>query len=273
MRLQGIWNQDLIQPQQFALQRLPDATVTGRQELFNNLMFADYDAEAVDFYRYEGIDGLRLDANPRVTLPWRWGDYVYGYGEIGSQAAFYDTTGHNIRSFQSEPHPQVSPAPHLRNGGGTEAIWNNCACAEPLHRPRNKRTNHPICKSRNLNGPRSRLRRRMEVDREAQKYNRTVCQLLLCAEHLPGQHAPVRFVRSSELSQPVQLWVHHAPVRQDQQFASRGDDNRRDSDRRIIRCRFGRRAVKRRTHQPGFVGAARAEISSETASIPRKLVR
>ena len=47
-RLGGNWNQDLIQPQQFALQRLPDATVTGRQELFNNLMFADYDAEAVE---------------------------------------------------------------------------------------------------------------------------------------------------------------------------------------------------------------------------------
>ena len=53
-RMQGTWNQDLIQPQQFALQRLPDLTVTGRQELFNNLMFADYDAEAVNFYRYRG---------------------------------------------------------------------------------------------------------------------------------------------------------------------------------------------------------------------------
>ena len=75
-RMQGTWNQDLIQPQQFALQRLPDLTVTGRQELFNNLMFADYDAEAVNFYRYQGIDGGRFSANPRVTLPWRLGDYL-----------------------------------------------------------------------------------------------------------------------------------------------------------------------------------------------------
>ncbi len=64
-RLQGTWNQDLIQPQSFALQRLPDLTVTGRQELFNNLMFADYDAEAVNFYRSEGIDGGRFDVNPQ----------------------------------------------------------------------------------------------------------------------------------------------------------------------------------------------------------------
>ena len=53
-KMQGTWNQDLIQPQEFALQRLPDLTVTGRKELFNNLMFADYDAEAVNFYRYRG---------------------------------------------------------------------------------------------------------------------------------------------------------------------------------------------------------------------------
>ena len=32
VNVKGIWNQDLIQPQQFALQRLPDATVSGRQD-------------------------------------------------------------------------------------------------------------------------------------------------------------------------------------------------------------------------------------------------
>jgi len=124
-RLGGNWNQDLIQPQQFALQRLPDATVTGRQELFNNLMFADYDAEAVNFYRYQGIDGLRLDANPRVTLPWRWGDYVYGYGEVGSQAAFYDTAGHNLQIIPVGATPKY-PEPTCANGGGAVLNLNNC---------------------------------------------------------------------------------------------------------------------------------------------------
>ncbi len=127
VRLQGNWNQDLIQPQQFALQRLPDLTVTGRQELFNNLMFADYDAEAVNFYRYQGIDGLRLDANPRVTLPWRLGDYLTGYGQIGSQTAFYDTTGHNIKIIPVGSTPPAGTTPTCAQGGGTELIWNNCA--------------------------------------------------------------------------------------------------------------------------------------------------
>jgi LPS-assembly protein len=131
VNVKGIWNQDLIQPQQFALQRLPDATVTGRQELFNNLMYADYDAEAVDFYRSEGIDGGRLDANPRVTLPWRWGDYLWGYGQIGSQGTFYDTSGHNIDIIPVGTIPALASVKPRNitcaDRGGQELIWNNCA--------------------------------------------------------------------------------------------------------------------------------------------------
>ena len=133
IRLGGIWNQDLIQPQQFALQRLPDLTATGRQDLFGGLMFADYDAEAVNFYRYKGIDGGRLDANPRVTLPWRLGDYLYGYGEIGSQAAFYDTAGHNISVIPVGSAPSPVPAHNTcAQGGGQQLVWNNCLALSSL---------------------------------------------------------------------------------------------------------------------------------------------
>ena len=155
-RLQGTWNQDLIQPQSFALQRLPDLTVTGRQELFNNLMFADYDAEAVNFYRSEGIDGGRFDVNPRITLPWRLGDYVYGYGTVGSQAALYDTSGNNfdIRPVGSTPK---YPSPTCANGGASSS-FTTIVLAESLWQRRNKRSNRPIRKSRDLNGPGSGLR-------------------------------------------------------------------------------------------------------------------
>jgi lipopolysaccharide assembly outer membrane protein LptD (OstA) len=135
VRVQGTWNQDLIQPQDFALQRLPDATVTGRQELFNNLMFADYDAQAVNFYRYQGIDGLRLDANPRITLPWRWGDYVNGYGEIGSQAAFYDTSNESLRIFPVGTKPPFNPNSQCPNFGGVPLIFNNCVALNPDSTP------------------------------------------------------------------------------------------------------------------------------------------
>jgi LPS-assembly protein len=124
-KLQGTWNQDLIQPQQFALQRLPDLTVAGRQELFGNLMFADYDAEAVNFYRYQGIDGGRFSVNPRITLPWRLGDYAYGYGTVGTQAVLYDTAGRDLRIIPLGTTPGV-PNPTCANGGGTALIYNNC---------------------------------------------------------------------------------------------------------------------------------------------------
>jgi LPS-assembly protein len=124
--LQGTWNQDLIQPQQFALQRLPDATVTGRQELFNNLMFADYDAEAVDFYRYQGIDGGRFSANPKVTLPWRLGDYLNGYATVGAQAVGYDTTGRNIKVIPVGTTPTAGKFPTCPSGGGVQLAFNNC---------------------------------------------------------------------------------------------------------------------------------------------------
>jgi lipopolysaccharide assembly outer membrane protein LptD (OstA) len=124
-RLQGVWNQDLIQPQQFALQRLPDATVVGRQELFNNLMFADYDAEAVNFYRDQGIDGGRFSANPRVTLPWRLGDYVYGYGTVGAQSVLYDASGNNLRIIPEGSIPSY-PNPTCANRGGVPLQFNNC---------------------------------------------------------------------------------------------------------------------------------------------------
>jgi len=95
-QLQGQWNQDLIQPQEFALQRLPDLTVTGRQELFNGLMFSDYNAESVYFYRYQGVDGGRFSANPDITIPWHLGDYLTGYGTAGVSGTLWETYGHQL---------------------------------------------------------------------------------------------------------------------------------------------------------------------------------
>ena len=135
-RLQGVWNQDLIQPQQFALQRLPDLTVTGRKELFNSLMFADYDAEAVDFYRYQGVDGGRFSANPRVTLPWRWGDYAYGYGTVGAQGVFYDTEGRDLTIFPVGTKPNTKPGvthPTCADDGFDTLSFNNCVALSPFN--------------------------------------------------------------------------------------------------------------------------------------------
>ncbi len=96
IRLQGTWNEDLIQDQSFALQRLPDFLFSGRKELLGQFAYLDYDAEAVNFYREQGVAGGRLNTNPRITVPWRWGDYLYGYATAGSYAMLYDTHGPSV---------------------------------------------------------------------------------------------------------------------------------------------------------------------------------
>jgi LPS-assembly protein len=96
LRLQGTWNQDLIQDQQFALQTLPQLLYSGRQDLFGGLAYSDYDAQAAYFWRENGIQGARFDLNPRVTMPWRLGDYVTGFGTLGARETIYDVSGHDI---------------------------------------------------------------------------------------------------------------------------------------------------------------------------------
>jgi LPS-assembly protein len=96
LKIGGIYNQDLIQYQPFALQTLPEIQLSGRKDLLGGLLYTDYDVTGDNFYRNVGQSGLRLDMNPRVTLPWRWGDYLYGFGTLGLRETMYDTSGHLI---------------------------------------------------------------------------------------------------------------------------------------------------------------------------------
>jgi LPS transport system D/LptD protein len=95
-KLGGVWNQDLIQPQQFALQTLPQLLVSGRKDILGGLAYTDYDFSGTNFWRSEGQSGLRIDLNPRLTIPWRLSDYLYGWGTLGLRETMYDTSGHEI---------------------------------------------------------------------------------------------------------------------------------------------------------------------------------
>ncbi len=141
-QMQGTWNQDLIQPQNFALQQLPQLLLSGRQNL-GSLAFADYDAQATYFYRDQGVQGWRFMADPHVTLPWRLGDYGWGYGSAGVLGTVYDTSGHDVNVVPVGTHGlsynnglklgalsqggmQANGIPYLTTGAGTELerVWN-----------------------------------------------------------------------------------------------------------------------------------------------------
>ncbi len=129
-QLQGTWHQDLIQPNQFALQELPKLLLSGRQDVGNGLAFLDYDAQAVNFVRQSGLEGLRFVANPKLTIPWRLGDYVYGYGAVGVQGNMYDASGNNLSVTPvGQPCKAFGPKP---TGGFAVAQFNNCLQGGPL---------------------------------------------------------------------------------------------------------------------------------------------
>jgi lipopolysaccharide assembly outer membrane protein LptD (OstA) len=96
MQLGGVWNQDLIQPQKFALQTLPDLTWSGYQSIAGGLGYLTYNTTAVDYWRDAGVDGLRLDVDPQLTVPWSWSRYLNGWVTAGSDAAEYDVSGHQV---------------------------------------------------------------------------------------------------------------------------------------------------------------------------------
>jgi lipopolysaccharide assembly outer membrane protein LptD (OstA) len=129
-QLQGTWHQDLIQANQFALQELPKLLLSGRRDIANGLAFLDYDAQAVNFYRASGQDGLRFAVTPRFTIPWRLGDYLYGFGSVGVQGNVYDTSGRTIAVTPvGQPCTALAPKP---DGSAGVANYNNCLTLGPL---------------------------------------------------------------------------------------------------------------------------------------------
>jgi LPS-assembly protein len=94
--LDGMWIQDYIQAQKFALQKMPELLWSGRQNLGLGSAFVDYDFQAVNYARENGIDGMRLDLHPELTVPWRLKDYLYGWGTLGLEETAYDVSGHDI---------------------------------------------------------------------------------------------------------------------------------------------------------------------------------
>jgi LPS-assembly protein len=95
-RLDGMWIQDYIQAQQFALQTMPELLWSGRQNLGLGSAYIDYDFQGVNYARESAIDGLRFDLHPRLTVPWRLQDYLYAWGTLGLEETVYDVSGDSI---------------------------------------------------------------------------------------------------------------------------------------------------------------------------------
>lgn len=96
VQLNGTWNQDLIQPQRYALQTLPSLAWSGYQGVGNGFGYLTYNASGVNYWRQSGIDGSRFDVNPQFTIPWLWSRYLNGWMSAGFDYAAYDVSGRQV---------------------------------------------------------------------------------------------------------------------------------------------------------------------------------
>lgn len=75
---EATYYQDLVDPQQLALQRLPQVRAEHAEPVFWNTVVARLSGQAVDFQREDGFDGLRGTASPELFIPFNLGRYLGG---------------------------------------------------------------------------------------------------------------------------------------------------------------------------------------------------
>jgi len=96
LQAQGTYFQDLIQPQNFALQQLPQVWYQGHSDILDGLAYADYQASGVEYWRNQGTTGQRLDLTPTVTVPFLWGDYLNAFVSGTAESTAYNYSGDNV---------------------------------------------------------------------------------------------------------------------------------------------------------------------------------
>lgn len=81
--------QDFIQPDSGTLQRTPQLAFWGRRFLSGLPLEFRWRAEAVNYLRREGGDGLRLDLRPEVILPFRLASHLVGALSLAPRETAY----------------------------------------------------------------------------------------------------------------------------------------------------------------------------------------
>ena len=95
-QIDATYYQDLIQSQGLTLQRVPELRVWGQRSL-SNLGYGGIDVSATSFQRTSGIDGLRLDLHPTLTLPIHTGLPLRATVHVGARETAYDLTENRMR--------------------------------------------------------------------------------------------------------------------------------------------------------------------------------
>ncbi len=108
--------QDLIDPQDVALQRLPRIEFEHRMPFLDEHVVGRVTAEAVDYQRAQGASGLRGDLAPEVLVPLQWGRFLSGSikGQV-RETAYHLTDTEQVALISPAPSPdnRYRAAPEL----------------------------------------------------------------------------------------------------------------------------------------------------------------
>jgi lipopolysaccharide assembly outer membrane protein LptD (OstA) len=124
---EAAYSQDLVDDQEFALQRLPRVEGEQSKALFDGLAVARLGGTAVNYQREDGFDGVRADIAPDLMLPFRMGRVVNGSVTGRLRETLYQMT--NTDQVQS-----VVPDPEF----GRRTLFRTAPNGEQLDETRNR---------------------------------------------------------------------------------------------------------------------------------------
>jgi len=105
--------QDLIDPQEVALQKLPRIEAEHSLPLLGDRLVALLSGQAIDYQREQGYDGLRADLAPELLLPFHLGRALHGSlsGQV-RETAYHLTNDEQVALVV--PAAGVAAIPHFR---------------------------------------------------------------------------------------------------------------------------------------------------------------
>lgn len=113
IRLEGVYRQDLIDPQAFAFQRLPRLEAQQTKALFGDWLVGRIFGEAVHYHRDTGYKGFRGDLAPELMLPFHLGRVLSGSltGQV-RETAYHLTNDQQVALLA--PNPGIGVAERFR---------------------------------------------------------------------------------------------------------------------------------------------------------------
>jgi LPS-assembly protein len=105
LQAEGVFSQDLIGDDDLALQRAPEARLTGQKRI-GLLLLTQLNANTVNFQREEGIAGFRADLRPKAQMRLPLGRSFFGSVRAGFMETAYVLTEDEMRGgFRGDGDP------------------------------------------------------------------------------------------------------------------------------------------------------------------------